>query len=172
MTEALTGHLLPREERHPHRAIRANRCRCCAGRSAPELTGCRRGRPSAGSPSLRAIGFFTNPLLLAGIAFELVFTAALVYVPPCKASSAPLPCPSTWSPSSPSSPSWSGAPTNCAACGGAPVSPRATDTRAMANFFGWLGGRGGSAPGSPLGRSAGVRTVGVSRQPGFPRRAR
>ncbi|MGW5398145.1 cation-translocating P-type ATPase [Streptomyces sp. NPDC003952] len=32
--------------------------------------------------SLRAIGFFTNPLLLAGIAFELVFTAALVYVPP------------------------------------------------------------------------------------------
>lgn len=31
--------------------------------------------------SLRAIGFFTNPLLLAGIAFELVFTAVLVYVP-------------------------------------------------------------------------------------------
>ncbi|WP_392893262.1 cation transporting ATPase C-terminal domain-containing protein [Streptomyces sp. LN699] len=31
---------------------------------------------------MRAIGFFTNPLLLAGIAFELVFTAALVYVPP------------------------------------------------------------------------------------------
>lgn len=31
--------------------------------------------------SLRAIGFFTNPLLLAGMAFELVFTAALVYVP-------------------------------------------------------------------------------------------
>ncbi|MET3982810.1 cation-transporting P-type ATPase [Streptomyces sp. PvR034] len=31
--------------------------------------------------SLRAIGFFTNPLLLAGIAFELAFTAALVYVP-------------------------------------------------------------------------------------------
>ncbi|MFD5411980.1 cation-translocating P-type ATPase [Streptomyces nojiriensis] len=32
--------------------------------------------------ALRDIGFFTNPLLLAGIAFELVFTAALVYVPP------------------------------------------------------------------------------------------
>ncbi|MFE1896975.1 cation-translocating P-type ATPase [Streptomyces yangpuensis] len=28
------------------------------------------------------IGFFTNPLLLAGIAFELLFTAALVYAPP------------------------------------------------------------------------------------------
>ncbi|MER6216132.1 cation-translocating P-type ATPase [Streptomyces sp. NPDC001674] len=31
--------------------------------------------------ALRDIGFFTNPLLLAGIAFELAFTAALVYVP-------------------------------------------------------------------------------------------
>ncbi|MFJ3974119.1 cation-translocating P-type ATPase [Streptomyces sp. NPDC090021] len=32
--------------------------------------------------ALRDIGFFSNPLLLAGIAFELAFTAALVYVPP------------------------------------------------------------------------------------------
>ncbi|MGT2526396.1 cation transporting ATPase C-terminal domain-containing protein [Streptomyces nojiriensis] len=32
--------------------------------------------------ALREIGPFTNRLLLAGIAFELVFTAALVYVPP------------------------------------------------------------------------------------------
>ncbi|MEV6156606.1 cation-transporting P-type ATPase [Nonomuraea sp. NPDC052129] len=32
--------------------------------------------------SLRQIGLFTNPLLLAGIAFELVFTALLVYLPP------------------------------------------------------------------------------------------
>ncbi|MCX5193137.1 cation-transporting P-type ATPase [Streptomyces sp. NBC_00249] len=32
--------------------------------------------------ALRDIGFFSNPLLLAGIAFELVFTAALVYAPP------------------------------------------------------------------------------------------
>ncbi len=32
--------------------------------------------------ALRDIGLFTNPLLLAGIAFELVFTAALVYAPP------------------------------------------------------------------------------------------
>ncbi|MFJ3175316.1 cation-translocating P-type ATPase [Streptomyces roseus] len=31
--------------------------------------------------ALRDIGFFTNPLLLAGIAFELAFTAALVYTP-------------------------------------------------------------------------------------------
>lgn len=32
--------------------------------------------------SLRRIGLTSNPLLLAGIAFELAFTAALVYVPP------------------------------------------------------------------------------------------
>ncbi|MFC4907086.1 cation-translocating P-type ATPase [Actinomadura gamaensis] len=32
--------------------------------------------------SLRRIGLFTNPLLLAGIGFELVFTALLVYAPP------------------------------------------------------------------------------------------
>ncbi|MEU6934113.1 HAD-IC family P-type ATPase [Streptomyces sp. NPDC046374] len=32
--------------------------------------------------ALRDIGVFTNPLLLAGIAFELAFTAALVYAPP------------------------------------------------------------------------------------------
>jgi calcium-translocating P-type ATPase len=31
--------------------------------------------------SLRAVGFLTNPLLLWGIAFELVFTAALIYAP-------------------------------------------------------------------------------------------
>lgn len=31
--------------------------------------------------ALRDIGLFTNPLLLAGIVFELAFTAALVYVP-------------------------------------------------------------------------------------------
>ncbi|MCW2533491.1 MAG: cation transport ATPase, partial [Blastococcus sp.] len=32
--------------------------------------------------SLRAIGLWTNPLLLAGIAFELVFAAAVIYLPP------------------------------------------------------------------------------------------
>ncbi|MFC3984540.1 cation-translocating P-type ATPase [Streptosporangium jomthongense] len=32
--------------------------------------------------SLRGIGLFTNPLLLWGIAFELAFTALVVYVPP------------------------------------------------------------------------------------------
>ncbi len=32
--------------------------------------------------SLRQVGLFTNPLLLWGIAFELVFTTSLVYVPP------------------------------------------------------------------------------------------
>ncbi|MFJ8160081.1 cation-translocating P-type ATPase [Streptomyces sp. NPDC096136] len=32
--------------------------------------------------ALRDIGFLSNPLLLAGIAFELAFTAALVYAPP------------------------------------------------------------------------------------------
>ena len=32
--------------------------------------------------SLRAIGLWNNPLLLAGIAFELVFAAAVIYLPP------------------------------------------------------------------------------------------
>jgi magnesium-transporting ATPase (P-type) len=32
--------------------------------------------------SSRAIGFASNPLLLWGIAFELVFAAALIYLPP------------------------------------------------------------------------------------------
>lgn len=32
--------------------------------------------------SLRRVGFFSNPLLLVGIAFELLFTAVLVWVPP------------------------------------------------------------------------------------------
>jgi magnesium-transporting ATPase (P-type) len=32
--------------------------------------------------SLRSIGVFSNRLLLAGIAFELVFAAALIYLPP------------------------------------------------------------------------------------------
>ncbi|WP_225800964.1 cation-transporting P-type ATPase [Streptomyces sp. NK15101] len=32
--------------------------------------------------ALRDIGVFSNPLLLAGVAFELAFTAALVYLPP------------------------------------------------------------------------------------------
>jgi calcium-translocating P-type ATPase len=32
--------------------------------------------------SLREIGVFSNPLLIAGIAFELVFAAAVIYLPP------------------------------------------------------------------------------------------
>jgi magnesium-transporting ATPase (P-type) len=32
--------------------------------------------------SLRQIGFFTNRLLLYGIAFEIAFAAALIYLPP------------------------------------------------------------------------------------------
>ncbi len=32
--------------------------------------------------SLREIGVFSNPLLIWGIAFELVFAAALIYLPP------------------------------------------------------------------------------------------
>jgi calcium-translocating P-type ATPase len=35
--------------------------------------------------SLRAIGLWRNPLLLAGIAFELVFAAAVIYLPPLQA---------------------------------------------------------------------------------------
>jgi len=34
--------------------------------------------------SLRSIGAFSNPLLLWGIAFELVFAAVLIYVPACQ----------------------------------------------------------------------------------------
>jgi magnesium-transporting ATPase (P-type) len=34
------------------------------------------------SASLREVGLLTNPLLLWGIAFEVAFTAALVYLPP------------------------------------------------------------------------------------------
>ena len=35
-----------------------------------------------GSASLRQVGLLTNPLLLWGIAFEVAFAAALVYLPP------------------------------------------------------------------------------------------
>lgn len=35
--------------------------------------------------SLRQVGLFSNPRLLWGIAFELVFTAALIYLPPLQA---------------------------------------------------------------------------------------
>ena len=35
--------------------------------------------------SLRSVGLFTNPLLLWGFLFELVFAAALVYLPPLQA---------------------------------------------------------------------------------------
>jgi calcium-translocating P-type ATPase len=35
--------------------------------------------------SLRAVGFFTNPLLLWGIATEIVFAALLIYAPPLQA---------------------------------------------------------------------------------------
>lgn len=35
--------------------------------------------------SLRSIGLFSNPLLLGGIAFELIFAAAVIYLPPLQA---------------------------------------------------------------------------------------
>ena len=38
--------------------------------------------------SLREVGFFTNRLLLWGIASEIVFAAALIYLPPLQHSSA------------------------------------------------------------------------------------
>jgi magnesium-transporting ATPase (P-type) len=49
------------------------------------ITACQVGTAFASRTSrasLREIGFFTNPLLLGGIAFELVFAAALIYLPP------------------------------------------------------------------------------------------
>ena len=35
--------------------------------------------------SLRSVGVLSNPLLLWGIAFELVLTAAIIYLPPLQA---------------------------------------------------------------------------------------
>ena len=35
--------------------------------------------------SLRQVGVFSNPLLLWGIAFEIAFAAALIYLPPIQA---------------------------------------------------------------------------------------
>ncbi len=49
------------------------------------ITACQVGTAFAArtsSASLRKIGVFSNPLLLWGIAFELVFAAAVVYLPP------------------------------------------------------------------------------------------
>ena len=49
------------------------------------ITACQVGTAFAARTSrssLREIGVVSNPLLLWGIAFELVFTAALIYVPP------------------------------------------------------------------------------------------
>jgi calcium-translocating P-type ATPase len=49
------------------------------------ITACQVGTAFASRTSrasLREIGVFTNPLLLGGIAFELVFAAALIYLPP------------------------------------------------------------------------------------------
>jgi magnesium-transporting ATPase (P-type) len=49
------------------------------------ITACQVGTAMASRTSrasLREIGVFTNPLLLWGIAFELVFAAALIYAPP------------------------------------------------------------------------------------------
>ena len=48
------------------------------------ITACQVGTAMAARTShasLREIGLFTNPLLLGGIAFELVFAAALIYLP-------------------------------------------------------------------------------------------
>jgi calcium-translocating P-type ATPase len=49
------------------------------------ITACQVGTALASRTSrasLRQIGVFSNPLLLGGIAFELVFAAALIYLPP------------------------------------------------------------------------------------------
>jgi magnesium-transporting ATPase (P-type) len=49
------------------------------------ITACQVGTAFAARTSrssLREIGFFSNPLLLYGIAFELVFAGSLIYLPP------------------------------------------------------------------------------------------
>jgi magnesium-transporting ATPase (P-type) len=48
------------------------------------ITACQVGTAFAARtsrPSLREIGFFSNPRLLWGIGFELLFAGALIYVP-------------------------------------------------------------------------------------------
>ena len=65
--------------------------------------------------SLRKIGVFSNPLLLWGIGFELVFAAAIVYLPPFQELFATAcSAPASWR-CWPSFPSSSGARTNYAA---------------------------------------------------------
>jgi magnesium-transporting ATPase (P-type) len=49
------------------------------------ITACQVGTAIASRTSrasLREIGIFSNPLLLGGIAFELIFAAALIYLGP------------------------------------------------------------------------------------------
>ena len=54
----------------------------CRSRASPPARSAPRSRRAPSRASLREIGVFSNPLLLGGIAFELVFAAALIYLPP------------------------------------------------------------------------------------------
>ena len=101
--------------------------------------------------SLRSVGLFTNPLLLWGFLFELVFAAALVYLPPLQAafSTAAL-GPASSSSSSPSRSS-SGEPTSCAAysCANTYRTSRRTAARPIRTFPRALCGRARMAVGIP-----------------------
>jgi magnesium-transporting ATPase (P-type) len=79
------------------------------------ITACQAGTAFAARTSrasLREIGPFSNRLLVWGVAFELAFAAAVIYVPRCRPSSGPGPSACASSPSSPRFSSSSGAPTS------------------------------------------------------------
>ncbi|MGW7329202.1 cation transporting ATPase C-terminal domain-containing protein [Streptomyces sp. NPDC054840] len=100
--------------------------RQCRVRAPPGTAGRTGGGDSRAA--LRDIGLFTNPLLLAGIAFELAFTAALVYAPPLQGLFGTAALPLDVVALIATSPFSSGAPTNCGAGSGALTGTRLPDT--------------------------------------------
>jgi len=56
-------------------------------------SGWRPGADTAERASLRSVGLTSNRLLLGGVAFEIAFAAAVVYLPRCRRCSAPRRCP-------------------------------------------------------------------------------
>lgn len=84
LLRALAGGLAPRRPHRPRHPLHHAYVTATTATFAGIVT-CQVGTAMAARTdhaALREIGLFTNHLLLAGIAFELVFTAALVYAPP------------------------------------------------------------------------------------------
>jgi calcium-translocating P-type ATPase len=73
---------------HPGAAVAGNTYRQATTMTFAGIVACQIGTAFASRTdraSLRSIGLLSNRLLLGGIAFELVFAAALIYVPPLRA---------------------------------------------------------------------------------------